>query len=207
MVLPKSDSISLGRRDLWRHSLYTALCTHVICKWLHPKEARVVDAEEAFTAGLLHDMGKMGIEISMPNEYAAAAEAAHNAGVRFHEIERDFLPYAHAVVGSAMADNWSLPDSLCDIILNHHTPMDSQISPQTTAIVTLADEISQGLHDRTDDKEDCQEHASSETFEQDPAEPVASEAATVLRLNDDAVQNINDACRLEMNKGIALSSF
>jgi HD-like signal output (HDOD) protein len=190
MFLGKSDDASLARRNLWRHSLYAGLCTKVICKWLRPNEAKLVDAEEAFTAALL--------ERAMPDKYARALAAAQESGLRFYQVERDFLPYSHAVIGSAMAERWSLPDSLCDTILNHHTPMDSQANPNLTAVVALANDISQGLNAPASKGED-----------EDDYEEVRSDidAAAILRFTPETLQAVNEACKIEMEKGSALSSL
>lgn len=193
MFLGKSDNASLTRRDLWKHSLNTALCTRVIYKSLKPTEASKVDPDEAFTAALLHDMGKMALETALPQQFESAIQAARKSGFRMHEIECDFLPFSHAVIGSAMADRWSLPESLCDTVLNHHTPLDSQVSAEATAVVALADEIAQGLFDNVSLPEDKE------------GPEAVSDAATILKFSSEEITAINDACKIEIEKGVALS--
>lgn len=195
MFLGKSDEASLARRDLWRHSLYTGLCSRVICKWLRPEDAKIVDSEEAFTASLLHDMGKMALESAMPEQHTNAIAAAAASGLRFHQIEQNYFPYNHSIVGSVMAERWSLPESLCDTVLNHHHPLDAQVNPSLTAVVALANEISQGLHNPV---------ASSDA--EATEEESVNEAATILKFSPEVIRGLNDACKLEMDKGIALSS-
>ena len=56
-----------------------------------------------------------------------------------YEAEKKRLGVTHCEVGSWLAGEWSLPESLVDAIANHHTPRDSQVDPLTTAITHLAD--------------------------------------------------------------------
>jgi len=194
--LGKGDSVSLARRDLWKHSLYTGQCSKIICTWLNSNDQLIVDPEEAFTAALLHDMGKLALLSVLPEDYAAAQIASRTSGMRFHDTERDFLPYTHAVVGNAMAERWSLPDTLCDAVLNHHSPLDSQTKPELVAVVTLADEIALGLHESTAPR------AALET-----ASECVTDAAAILQFSPNVLRGITNACRLEMSKGISLSSY
>ena len=195
MFLGKSDDASLARRDLWRHSLNTALCTRVICGWLHSTDAKNVSAEEAFTGGLLHDIGKMGLDIALPKEYSEAVKEAHRAGLRLHEVEMEFLPYSHALVGSALATQWNLPPLLCDALEYHHSPMDSQVNPHLVSVVSLADEIAETLHEQV------------LTNQENVTPQIESQGADVLRFSQDTLHGIFVACRLEMEKGLALKAF
>jgi HD-like signal output (HDOD) protein len=195
MFLGKSDAVSMGRRDLWRHSLNTALCTRIVCGWMHSTDAASVSAEEAFTAGLLHDIGKMGLDIALPNEYGAAVQAAHQRNLRLHEVESEFLPWGHAAVGSALAMKWNLPALLCDALEHHHAPVDSQVNPQFVAAVSLADEIAETIYEQ------------AQTQQESVIPDIENSGATILRFSPDALRGIFTACRLEMEKGLALKSF
>jgi putative nucleotidyltransferase with HDIG domain len=195
MFLGRSDDASLSRRNLWRHSLNTALCTRVVCSKLSKGDAVRVDTQDAFTAGLLHDIGKMALDSALPKQYVAAQAEAARTGQRLYHVETLFLPYTHAVIGSAMADRWSLPDLLCDSILNHHTPMDSQVNSHLAAVVALANEISQGFTELTVEVEG-----------EEPVQSSFDDAATVLGFTAEAVRTISEACKSEMEKGLALNA-
>jgi putative nucleotidyltransferase with HDIG domain len=191
--LGKGDRLSLIRRNLWKHSLYSGICCSVICRWLSSTDAWVVDPEEAFAAAILHDMGKMALLNVLPDEYIAAQSIAEESGLRFHEVEHDHLPYSHAVIGNAMGERWMLPDTLCDCILNHHSPLDAQTVPQLAAVVALADETSQGLAVLSLEADDGQSHSEC-----------VRDAIAILGFSPDVLSGIITACKLEMDKGINL---
>jgi putative nucleotidyltransferase with HDIG domain len=193
MFLGRSDQASLTRRDLWRHSLNTALCTKIVCSKLTKHDSNLVESQEAFTAGLLHDVGKMALDIAMSKQYAAALSEAKKANKRFHEVEADFLPYTHSLIGKTMADRWSLPEVLCDAILNHHSPMAAQVNPHMAAVIGMANEIAHGVSELTPIGDVVQ-----------PS--VLDDAAAILSFSPQILDEVNASCLVEMEKGLSLNS-
>ena len=104
-----------------------------------------VPEEEAFTAGLLHDVGKLVLAQIAPKSYARALDAARRRGGSLADVERDVLGVDHLVAGRRLARRWHLPGTYADVIWLHHQPPGAV--PPTVAdakligIVALADAI------------------------------------------------------------------
>jgi putative nucleotidyltransferase with HDIG domain len=105
----------LDRVRMWQHALAVATVAR------HLAQTRGLDAEAAFVAGLLHDIGKMALSHSLQEQYRAVLEAVEE-GADFVEAERAVLGCDHAQVGAEAARRWSLPEPLVQAIEHHHRP-------------------------------------------------------------------------------------
>jgi len=102
---------------LWRHSVGVAAA----CRWL-ARERGVGDPEEAFVAGLLHDIG-MVVELQADRGgFAAALQEGPVGGADLCAAERRHLGADHAQFGAALCESWGLPSSLCRLVAHHHDP-------------------------------------------------------------------------------------
>lgn len=193
IFLGKSDSLSLARRALWRHSLDTAQCARVISTRLpaHVHESFVSD--EAFTCGLLHDIGKMLIDSGCHDLFLRIIEWSNSQQRRFYEVETEILPFGHGLVGAAMAGRWNLPPMLCEAIAFHHTPRAAELNPRLTAAVSLANEIAHFLEAGGVDEDDLRGRTE--------------EAMMPLRLTAESLPPLAAACRTELDKGLSQCSF
>ncbi len=104
----------------WRHSLATALAARLCIKTV-PAFANL-EAEVAFSAGLLHDLGKLVICCFMIDEHQQVVRLIAKEGLSDHEAERQVMGYAHPLIGSMLAENWKLPGNIVAAIANHHEP-------------------------------------------------------------------------------------
>jgi HD-like signal output (HDOD) protein/CheY-like chemotaxis protein len=104
---------------LWRHSLSTAGTARRIAE-LERQERAVV--EESFTAGLLHDIGRLVLVVNVPGQYAEAFENARNNGIALEEAERVKFGASHAEIGGYLLGLWGLPISLVEAAVYHHHP-------------------------------------------------------------------------------------
>jgi putative nucleotidyltransferase with HDIG domain len=101
--------------DFWRHALGTAVCSEILAKRL--KNAK---PEEAFTCGLLHDIGKLVLhEIDKERLYQIVREAAARQ-VSFAEVEKELDLPGHAFLGEVIATKWGLPQVIRLAIRYHH---------------------------------------------------------------------------------------
>ncbi len=107
----------LGPHELWAHSFGTAVGAQLVAK-----RKNNIDADVAFTAGLLHNIGKVALSIWLEGKMAGLLDIAERAGLPFDEIERKMLGYDHADVGAHLAENWNLPGVLVNSIRYHHRP-------------------------------------------------------------------------------------
>jgi HD-like signal output (HDOD) protein len=114
----KAETGALKIESLWSHSLQVASTAKRISK-LEGQDAKT--AEEAFTAGLLHDIGKLVLAVNLPNEYAEAVRLAHT-GLELPLAEHQVFGFNHADVGGYLIGLWGLPVPVVEAVALHHCP-------------------------------------------------------------------------------------
>ena len=97
----------------WGHALTCAVGAQELALRL-----KLHEAEEAFTAGLLHDLGHLILITFLPNEYTAVYS---RVDPDFLEREEQIMGTTHTEVGSLLLKHWQIPDNLCRIVRLHHT--------------------------------------------------------------------------------------
>lgn len=131
----------------WQHSIYTGLVARQLAVDCH-----VLHAERLFTAGLLHDVGRLLIYIKLP-ELAAQAEIMRQESERhLCDIEDELLGFDHSEVGYALLSEWKLPGNLCATIRYHHRPQDAHDAHLESAILHIADIVAHCAQDCKHDK-------------------------------------------------------
>jgi putative nucleotidyltransferase with HDIG domain len=106
-----------SRRALWRHSIAVALTA----KAIYRKEFGL-KGENAYVAGLLHDIGLIAEDQFMQKEFRYILRMAKSKNMDISEAECNLLGYDHAEVGGAICSSWSLPDELVAAITGHVNP-------------------------------------------------------------------------------------
>jgi putative nucleotidyltransferase with HDIG domain len=76
--------------------------------------------DDAFTGGLLHDIGMLALVVGMNKRYALALRHSERSGRPLHEVEVSFLGTSHVAVGAYLADIWGLPAVVVESIERHH---------------------------------------------------------------------------------------
>jgi len=105
----------------WRHSLATAFCGRILARKL--KARGIIDPDLAFSAGLLHDIGKIILCCFLQDEYAKFKEARQqDSSLPTYEIENKTLGYNHAQIGALLAAQWKLPTKIGEATTYHHHP-------------------------------------------------------------------------------------
>ncbi|MEI6471757.1 MAG: HDOD domain-containing protein [Holophagaceae bacterium] len=116
---------------LWQHSVAVGLTAKGICTLAR----RRGQAESAFLAGLLHDIGKIALDTCFPEAYAEVV-AKVDGGAHYLDAEREVLGLDHPEAGALLAASWSFPQSIVDVIRDHHQPKDDEFLP---SLVHLSD--------------------------------------------------------------------
>ncbi len=127
----------LTERLLWEHATRAG----AVAARLTDHASIDVDREEAFTLGLLHDLGKIALNNAAPEEYSRVVARVYNEGVTFVVAERDVFGFDHAELGALVAEKWKLPPRLETAIRLHHTPEALETLPiedrRLTALATV----------------------------------------------------------------------
>jgi len=130
----ESDT-SLAKEEFWMHSMGSALAGQLICK-----RVEGADPETTFTASLLHDVGKLVLDVFFTYEYAKVLEKVRLNGAGMVEAEEEVMGFSHADVGGWLAERWKLPPVLTSPISFHHqVEKAGKDYLQMTSIVHLAD--------------------------------------------------------------------
>jgi putative nucleotidyltransferase with HDIG domain len=124
----------LDAAKLWRHSVTTAFNAKFVA------ESAGLDGNLLFTAGLLHDLGKVILGQEQPAAATAQFNAPADAASLAHETQ--LFECTHAEVGAALLERWKLPVQIVVAVRHHHDPKAAQGFAHIAACVCLGDFIS-----------------------------------------------------------------
>jgi putative nucleotidyltransferase with HDIG domain len=103
-------------RAIWRHSLACALVAQQVAR------AGSMDKHAAYTAGILHDIGRLALVAISPKEYAALLETHSGSAASVLQAERDLFGLDHCEAGLRLIADWKLPCDFESIVSDHHSP-------------------------------------------------------------------------------------
>lgn len=142
------DPQSLDPRGMVMHSLAVACGAELLATRRLGGSPRI-EPEEAFVAGLLHDMGKLALERVLPKTYRAVVDACVKRQGNIALEERRYIGLDHHVAGKRLGEHWGLPYTLRDVMWLHCQPLDTLPDVDhrdLVVLVTLADAIARELH-------------------------------------------------------------
>jgi len=150
-------------KAFWRHSIATAACAKVLARQMR------FNQDYAFTAGLLHDIGRLVLVSCFPEQYAEAIayRDAHDSFML--DAERTVLGVDHVDAGMALAEHWNFSDTMRLAIGGHHDP-EAPGAGFLAAIIHVADAIVHAL--------------DLSQYEDDLVPPVSTVAWTALGLDE-----------------------
>jgi len=129
----------IGAGQLWTHSVATSTAA----QWLS-RNLNYPDPEEAYVAGLLHDIGKLLLDQFILLDYPQIMYSIRIKKMMLCEAEEQLIGINHAKVGSMMAEKWNFPTSLIEAIYCHHTPSLAFEKPKLAAIINIANAFAAG---------------------------------------------------------------
>ena len=132
---------SLCKGGLYHHAVGTAIIAEKLADYTGSAEPGL-----AYTAGLLHDIGKVVLDQSIASAYPLFYRKLFEEENNFSEVENEILGLDHARVGNKLARKWLFPESLCDIIRNHHRPEKATRDLKLAHVVYLADLLMSRFH-------------------------------------------------------------
>lgn len=125
---------SLCKGGLFNHAVGTAIICEKLTSFI-PE----ISGDIAYTAGLLHDIGKVVLDQYMDLTYSLFYRRTQEEGENFINVESEVFGVNHPEIGGRLAEQWSLPEHLVEVIKYHHNPEQAVISPELTHLVYLAD--------------------------------------------------------------------
>jgi HD-like signal output (HDOD) protein len=132
--------MGLKERLLWEHSIGTALGCRLLTQKYQPQLA-----EEAFLAGLMHDIGKLVLNQQAAAQFDEIVQIVYNENRMFAETEREILGFDHAEVGALVVNKWKLSPLLEKVIANHHNPAALSSDNPLLSILVLANDLCKRL--------------------------------------------------------------
>ena len=135
-VAMKPMMSNAGDKELWKHSMRV----DAGCEYL-AKLTKIMDEDEAFIAGFVHDVGKIVLHMANEKLYTKVEKAIED-GLDVLEAEKKYFDSDHVKTGSLLAKRWQLPILLANIISYHHAPSLSSI-PVPCNLVSLIDKVVQ----------------------------------------------------------------
>jgi HD-like signal output (HDOD) protein len=114
----------------WKHSFLAALLSEYFAK-----QTEYFEKEQAYIAGLLHDIGQLPQWMLTVEEKKERKKTPPENWADNPVIERDYFGMDHSEVGSIMASTWNFMPSFIDVLGYHHEPDDAQHDPRLVKII------------------------------------------------------------------------
>lgn len=124
--------------SFWRHSIATALCAKILAR-----HARL-DQDHAFIAGLLHDIGRLLLASSFPEQYAQVLALRDSEDIALGLAELTVLGVDHQRAGQMLAEAWKFPPPIQRAIGQHHAPASADLG-DVPGVVHVADAMVHAL--------------------------------------------------------------
>jgi putative nucleotidyltransferase with HDIG domain len=168
---------------LWQHSLAASLCARIISA--SEKLPRKVQ-DEAFTAGILHDVGKLVLAQNFADSYASVLAQARTTGRPLCDLETECFGVSHAELGAYLMGLWGLSADVVDSIAHHHRPPHAAAAAGVTAVVYAANVLEHLLSVRAADAPAAVDPTELKQLNISERFPVWEECCRRQRLEDDA---------------------
>jgi putative nucleotidyltransferase with HDIG domain len=127
-------------KPLWQHSLECAFVAKRLA-WVYRYEAM----DEAYLAGLIHDIGKLVVHQYFPDQLRII-KSKNDGGIEDLKAEKEVLGLTHAQIAGEMAKQWNFPEALVEAIAHHHDEK-WELNPTLGRILFFADRFVSGLVD------------------------------------------------------------
>ena len=135
-----AESGGLDRKQFWIHSVGCGSIARFLNKKLK------LGREESFTAGIVHDMGKIILDSLYSDYYREVLKIAEENDLPVRDAENQVLGIDHGSIGLELAGHWKLPEELLEAIANHHTPSHSEKDTQIASLTHVGDALCRRLN-------------------------------------------------------------
>jgi len=134
----KGEHKVFDRTALWQHAVGTAVGAKTLARL-----AGLPLEEEAFIAGLLHDLGILLLDLCLTTEFEEIICLTADHHLPLIRAEEKVLGFNHTLVGKMLAEKWNLPPLFVEVLRHHHQPIRTRNYWAATALVFLADNLAQ----------------------------------------------------------------
>lgn len=180
---PSGRCPSFDDKAFWRLSIATAACARVLARHMH------FNQDVAFTAGLLHGIGRLVLVSRYPEQYDAVLRERKRVDGDLLEVEQAMLGVDHILAGAALAEHWQFSGTMQQAIAFHHAP-DMPGAGFLATIVHVANAVAHALD------------LAGDVDEQVPA--ISSVAWTALGLSEDAWLHVFRETELQFEEMTAI---
>ncbi len=125
--------------QFWKHAVFVGVAARALAS--NSSTFDDMHPEDAYIAGLLHDIGKIIMMEKAAPRYLAMLRKAVAQNRPDTEIEKEDFGFTHADVGSVLAIKWSLPEDLAIAIRYHHAPAKDPFHRSLSSLIHLADHL------------------------------------------------------------------
>jgi putative nucleotidyltransferase with HDIG domain len=129
-----SGSKGIEQKAFWKHSIACGAIAQFLSR-----QTQESDQALCFTAGILHDVGKVILMAFCPGEFAQITHMVQTQGVRYTKAEEAVVRMNHTDIGHHLAKRWNLPMEIRSSIQQHHTPAKATLMPELDSIIHVAD--------------------------------------------------------------------
>ncbi|HWD19546.1 MAG TPA: HDOD domain-containing protein [Verrucomicrobiae bacterium] len=143
MEMSKTGNV-IAVDQLWDHSLTTALASGRLAKDLGESEGI------AYTAGLLHDIGKIVLATADGPRYSEILRRVGTTGGALEDAETITFGFGHGAIGAQLLSNWGVPLDVSMPVFCHHRPKEAESFERLSAIVSLGNLMAHSCADQPD---------------------------------------------------------
>ena len=133
------DGAGLDPTEFWRHAVGVAFASRAISKKLQ------TEAESAFLAGMLHDVGKIVLDRYFGDFYAEVLKIVEDGTTLIGDAEQEVLGVTHAEIGGVLATEWKFANNYLNTIMYHHKPSEAARYKRLVCLIHIADSLTRQL--------------------------------------------------------------
>jgi putative nucleotidyltransferase with HDIG domain len=131
--LDKLKPLYFSMDRVWKHSQSVAELARNICQLMG---ADAETSAHAYTAGLLHDIGKLALAQNFEEDYARILKETEEKALPLHRVEEEFFGVTHAETGAYLLALWGLPQPIVEAVAGHHLAPD-RVGPEFSGGIAL----------------------------------------------------------------------
>ncbi len=138
-VLKRFDSPNseINWERFWEHCIAVGFVSELLVE-----DYGIITNESPYTMGLLHDVGKLILNIIEPEKYVEVYQKVKDTKEPFYLVEKEIFGITHCEIGKILAEKWKMSDKLIDIVLSHHDVNNSSEENRIiSAVIGIADHI------------------------------------------------------------------